>query len=81
MEDPALENVPIDAEYVRQTHTLIAEFSDLMRVLAASIIDDGRVDPDEATSIRAQHRRVHARAEAFVRACEQGVFDPGASES
>jgi hypothetical protein len=77
VEDPDLDSLAVDAEYVRQTQTLLAEFSDLMRVAASSIIDDGRVDADEANSIRDQLRKVQARAEAFVRACEQGVFDPG----
>ena len=76
VEDPDLDSLAVDAEYVRQTQTLLAEFSDLMRIAATSIIDDGRVDAHEATSIREQLREVQARAEAFVRACEQGLFDP-----
>ena len=75
-----LEPVAIDAEYMRETQLLLEEFSHLMRVVAESVVDDGRVDRDEASALRDQLCRFQARAEAFVRACEQGVFAPGADE-
>ena len=80
VENPDLELVAIDTEYVRETQNLLKEFSDLMLVVSESIIDDGRVDREEASAMRAQLRKLQARAEAFVRACEQGVFDRGPEE-
>ncbi len=80
VQNPDLESVAIDTEYIRETQQLFKEFSDLMRVVAASVADDGRVDCEEASAIRAQFRSLQARAEAFVRACEQGVFDPETDE-
>jgi hypothetical protein len=69
------ESTSIDAEYIHETQNLLKEFSDLMRVVAESVIDDGRVDSEEASAMRAQLQRLQSRAEAFVRACEQGLFD------
>ena len=80
VENPDLESVAVDAEYIRETQSLLKEFADLMRVVSESVIDDGRVDQEEAGAMRAQFRRLQARAEAFVRACEQGVFDPGTAD-
>ena len=78
VEAPVPDEETADAEYIRQIQALIAEFSSLLQVMSESIVDDGRIDAREADTIRGHLQRLHGRSEAFVRACEQGVFDPGA---
>ncbi|MCY3020981.1 MAG: hypothetical protein NTW87_18345 [Planctomycetota bacterium] len=65
----------IDAEYVERTQKLIQNFSRLLDVLSRSMLDDGRVDHQEAEDIRRQWQQLKQCGESFVAACERGVFD------
>ncbi|HEY3322710.1 MAG TPA: phage regulatory CII family protein [Planctomycetota bacterium] len=65
----------INAEYVERTQKLIQNFSRLLDVLSKSMLDDGRVDHKEAEDIRQQWQQLKQCGEAFVMACERGVFD------
>jgi hypothetical protein len=67
--------------YIKQTQTLLAEFSDLLRVLSEAIASEGRVDLGEAEEIRRKWDRLQGRGEAFVRACERGHYDPERTDS
>ncbi len=51
----------------------------MLQVMSDSIAHEGRVDAREAAEIRRQWHRLQARGEAFVRACEDGNFDPDRS--
>ena len=66
----------VDTQYLDQVQALVVEFSQFLRVLSQSITDDGRIDAEEAGSIRTRLQRLEARGEAIVQACEQGIFDP-----
>lgn len=73
--DPEAGRADIDAEYIAHTQRMIQNFSDLLGVVSASIADDGRVDPGEAEEIRRQWQELKQYGEAFVLACERGLFD------
>ncbi len=64
----------IDAEYIANTQRIIEDFSRLLRALSDAITDDGEVDQDEARKIRTQWQRLKRYGEAFVCACERGMF-------
>ena len=66
----------VDSRYIDHTRTLLAEFSELLQVMSDSIGNEGRIDRREASEIRRQWQRLQGRGEAFVRACEEGRFDP-----
>ena len=76
VENPDAEPEEIDAEYLQNTQSLVAGFSKLLDVMTVSIQRDGRIDEAEAADIRRQWRELQSRGEAFVRACEEGLFDP-----
>ncbi len=71
-----VEEEAFDEEYIKHTQALLVHFSELLQVLSDSIGNEGRIDPGEAAAIRRQWHKLAGRAEAFVRACEEGRFDP-----
>jgi len=73
--NPSPRLADVGAEYISHTQQIIQNFSDLLGVVSASITDDGRVDAGEAVRIRAQWQELKQYGEAFVLACEQGLFD------
>jgi hypothetical protein len=73
--DPAVELSNFDAKYVQHTQRMLQNFSDLLRVISESMLNDGSVDDAEAERIRSEWDRLKAYAETFVSACEQGLFD------
>ncbi len=72
--DPEVSDRRIDAEYIANTQRIIEDFSRLLRALSGAIADDGKVDEDEARNIRTQWQRLKRYGEAFVIACERGMF-------
>ena len=76
VEAPRPDEETADTKYVMQIQALLADFSSLLQVSSESIINDGRIDVGEAATIRAQFQKLQGRSEAFVRACEEGHFDP-----
>ncbi|MEZ6188781.1 MAG: hypothetical protein R3F62_27735 [Planctomycetota bacterium] len=54
--------------------TLLAHFTDLLRAISVSIVDDGHIDVSETRTIRAEWERLKAFTEAFVASCEEGAF-------
>ncbi len=72
--NPEVSGVRIDAEYIANTQRIIEDFSKLLRVLSDAITDDGEVDEAESRRIRSQWQRLKRYGEAFVFACEQGLF-------
>ena len=42
--------------------------------MSQAMADDGRVDSTESETIRREWDRLKGAAEAFVRACEEGMF-------
>lgn len=67
---------PMDQRYIDQTRKLLGQFSELLQVMSEAIAHEGRIDRAEAAEIRRQWQRLQGRGEGFVRACEDGVFDP-----
>ena len=64
----------VDAEYIANTQRIIEDFSKLLRVVSQAIADDGKVDPSESRRIRVEWQRLKQYGEAFVCACERGLF-------
>ncbi len=75
--DPAVELNDFDAEYMQHTQRMLQNFSDLLRVISESMLNDGSVDRSEADRIRSEWDRLKGYAETFVSACEQGLFGDG----
>jgi hypothetical protein len=75
VESRADANEEVSSNYLQQTHVLLSEFANLLMEVSKSIADDGRIDSGEASKIRDRLTKLQSQSEAFVRACEQGVFD------
>lgn len=76
VESPEVDLSEIPNECIRQTQSLLAKFSTLLQVISESIANEGRIDNDESRQIRTQWHQLQSQGEAFVRACEGGLFDP-----
>ncbi|RMG10067.1 MAG: serine/threonine protein kinase [Planctomycetota bacterium] len=63
-----------DPDYADHAERLLERFSRLLREISVSIVNDGHIDAGETRAIRAEWERLKAYAEAFVGACEEGVF-------
>ncbi|MDY7010217.1 MAG: phage regulatory CII family protein [Planctomycetota bacterium] len=72
--DPEVSDRRIDVEYIANTQRIIEDFSRLLRALSDAITDDGEVDENESQKIRTQWQRLKRYGEAFVCACERGMF-------
>ena len=72
--DPEVTSRRVDAEYIAHTQRIIEDFSNLLRVVSDAIADDGKVDRRESDRIRAEWQNLKQYGEAFVCACEHGVF-------
>lgn len=72
--DPDVSGCRVDAEYIANTQRIIEDFSKLLRVVSQAIADDGKVDPSESRRIRVEWQRLKQYGEAFVCACERGLF-------
>jgi hypothetical protein len=70
-------DMSIDAEFVERTQKIIRDFSEMLTSVSKSMIDDGRVDPEEAEDIRKHWQKLKSHGESFVMACERGLFDKG----
>lgn len=76
VDDPDVEPEQADAEFLRHTQELVGRFSRLLDVISTSIGNESRIDETESRAIRRQWRELQSHGEAFVRACETGIFDP-----
>jgi hypothetical protein len=76
VESPDVDLSDVPSECIRHTQALLHQFSTLLQVISSSIANEGRIDLEESRQIRAQWRRLQSQGEAFVRACEGGLFDP-----
>ncbi len=73
--NPEVPPESIDTEFIALTQRMIRDFSELLQVISESITNDGRVDSKEAEQIRGEWQQLKQYAEAFVVACERGIFD------
>ena len=76
VETPDVTLTEIPTECIRHTQSLLAEFSNLLQVISESIANEDRIDEAESRKIRQQWAQLQSQGEAFVRACESGLFDP-----
>jgi hypothetical protein len=72
--DVDLSDVP--SQCIQHTQSLLGRFSELLQVISQSLAHEGRIDEAESQQIRRQWHQLQSQGEAFVRACEQGLFDP-----
>jgi hypothetical protein len=78
-----VENIPASEQppepVLRSTQTILKEFSDVLEAVSDSYANENRIDAEEAQRIRKEWEELKQVAEAFVRACEEGVYNtPGA---
>ena len=64
-----------EPELLRQTQTLVREFSDLLTTVTKSVQDDGQIHDREAVQIRREWEALKSAAESFVVSCEAGCYD------
>ncbi len=76
VESPEVDLIGVPGECIRHTQSLLAEFSSLLQVISESIANEGRIDENESEQIRWRWHQLQSQGEAFVRACEGGLFDP-----
>ncbi|HBP16586.1 MAG TPA: hypothetical protein DEA08_02175 [Planctomycetes bacterium] len=72
--NPAVDLEGYDLEFISQTQKLLDNFSQLLRTMSSSMADDGVVDGNESERIRREWDRLKGYAEAFVQACERGMY-------
>ena len=77
VESPETDLSDVPSQCIQHTQSLLAEFSNLLQVISESIANESRIDEHESTQIRWQWQQLQRQGEAFVRACEGGLFDPG----
>ena len=66
--------VKLDMALVRNTQSMIKEFSDLLKEISKSIEDDNLIDKEESEKIRREWEDLKSLTESFVAGCEKGVF-------
>ena len=76
VESPQVDVEEVSSEAIRYTQTLLTDFSNLLQVISESIANEDRIDEDESKDIRKHWSQLQSQGEAFVRACERGLFDP-----
>lgn len=72
--NPVVDLEGFDVEYIAHTQQLLDNFSKLLRTMSQAMADDGRVDEGESETIRREWDRLKGASEAFVQACERGMF-------
>ncbi|MGE0710259.1 MAG: phage regulatory CII family protein [Planctomycetota bacterium] len=72
--NPVVDLDGYDIQFINHTQQLLDNFSQLLRTMSSSMADDGRVDGEESQRIRREWDRLKGYAEAFVQACERGMF-------
>ncbi len=72
--NPEVRGDAIDREFIAHTQRMIQDFSELLGVVSESIVDDNRVDKEEADQIRRKWESLKQYGEEFVCACELGMF-------
>ena len=68
----------ISEELLKTTQKILKEFSELLNAISLSTADDGIIDKGEAKNIRSEWEDLKRVTEAFVSACEKGVFNEDA---
>ncbi|MFH1748656.1 MAG: phage regulatory CII family protein [Planctomycetota bacterium] len=63
-----------EEELLSTTHKVVQKFSDLLTKISRSVEDDGQISADEADIIRQSWERLKMHGEAFVVACEHGMY-------
>ena len=76
VESPAVDLTDVPVDCIQHTQSLLGRFSELLQVISESLAHEGRIDEAEARHIRRQWHQLQSQGEAFVRACEHGLFDP-----
>lgn len=72
--NPPTRPTHIGQELVVETQQLMEDFSELLRTVTKSIVDDGEIEPHEAERIRDEWERFKSAVEEFTMACEQGAY-------
>lgn len=76
VESPTVDLSDVPSDCIQHTQSLLGRFSELLQVISESLANEGRIDEEESRQIRRQWHQLQSQGEAFVRACEQGLFDP-----
>ena len=65
----------IEQSVLKNTQCILKEFSEMLEAVTESYANGQRIDLKESTRIRKEWEELKSRAEQFVHACEQGVFN------
>ncbi len=77
VKNPDVAPSEIEEQMLATTQRVVVDFGDLLATVSRSIENDGRITPDEADHIRQAWETLKTKAECFVVACEQGLYDGG----
>ncbi len=72
--NPPARDLDRDARLLQTTQRMVAEFSELLTTVSASVGDDGIISSAEAQRIRACWDDLKSIGESFTVACERGFF-------
>lgn len=72
--NPPARHADGETELLRQTQSLVKEFSELLSTVTRSIEDDGQIEDSEADLIRGKWETLKTTSESFVVACETGCY-------
>ncbi|MBI3876547.1 MAG: hypothetical protein HY300_11470 [Verrucomicrobia bacterium] len=70
---------PHPYQLIPATNNVVQEFADMLGVIAEAA-EDNHITRTEARSIRARWEELKSATEGFVRCCEEGNFNPLASQ-
>jgi len=65
----------IEQSVLKNTQSILKEFSEMLEAVTESYANGQRIDLQESVRIRKEWEELKSRAEQFVYACEQGVFN------
>jgi hypothetical protein len=72
--NPLLEPCAVEG-VLAASQTILKEFSDVLEAVSEGYSNGSRIDAEEAVRIRREWEELKRVGEAFVRACEAGLYD------
>jgi len=74
VQNPPVKLKNLDTDLLESTQKLVRQFSELLGEVSQSASNDGQILPNEARRIRGDWERLKMLVEAFVVACEKGLY-------
>lgn len=77
VQNPRSRGKESDSDLLLATQQVVESFSRLLTEVSRSMADDNQISPEEADRIRTSWERLKSTGEAFVVACERGIYQKG----